>query len=254
MYVPERLVERWASSRGAGSDEPLHPDLEAHYDGDLVHHPLLIGPYQPGDYHRANRSYLAKRECAERALRDRNWWQYVFTHERPYRVHALLRCRKAGLRGREYWEQLGECWIDSENIRQNRRQWQRLWHVDDDGRKCAMDERARAHLASLPEQIEVYRGCRRRNDAGWSWTTDRDVAEWFACRFPGQRPGYVFTGIVQRSDIWMLSYSDDQSDRASEREIASDRVRVVRIERADPERAKAVIERREAGRKARLAG
>ena len=101
--------------------------------------------------------------------RSHNVWLF----ERPYRVDALIRCREAGLSGRKYWEELALWWKDSENIFQNKAKWRKLWRAPDKG-EYAMEENDRSDFASLPEQIAVYRGCRRKDDRGWSWTIDRE--------------------------------------------------------------------------------
>jgi hypothetical protein len=99
-----------------------------------------------------------------------------------------------------------------------------------------MEENERSYLAKLPEEITVYRGCRRKNDCGLSWTTDREVAEWFANRFAfrNKLPGYVFTGTVKHNEI-LAAFTDDGI--ASEEEIVSDCVHIVRVEQASSERA-----------------
>jgi len=43
-----------------------------------------------------------------------------------------------------------------------------------------LSEEERAHLAGLPDQIEVWRGCSRERVRGVAWTTDRMVAAGFA--------------------------------------------------------------------------
>jgi hypothetical protein len=68
-----------------------------------------------------------------------------------------------------------------------------------------------------------------------SWTIDREVAEWFANRFPA-RSKYVLTGILKRSDILAVFTSDSDT---SENEVVSDRVRIVRVEKASAKRAAA---------------
>ena len=206
-------------------DEPLHADLVPYvYNNKLgpwISHPLIVGPAMPGYFYLTNRNYLAKRKAEKEYLRNHAWTNYVFLYERPYRVNALMRCRDAGLRGREYWEQLRAWWKDSNNIYQNRANWRRLWGVPDEGREYVMEENERSYLAKLPEEITVYRGCRRKNDRGLSWTTDRNVAEWFANRFAfrNKRPGYVFTGTVKHNEI-LAAFTHDGI--ASEEEIVSD--------------------------------
>ena len=54
-----------------------------------------------------------RREIADEALRDRDWLTYIRAHDRPRRADALLRCREAGLRGREFWRLMRIFWRDS---------------------------------------------------------------------------------------------------------------------------------------------
>jgi len=59
---------------------------------------------------------------------------------------------------------------------------------------------------ALPEWVPVYRGTRRpsNNMNGISWTTDRDMAEWFARRYDGVDEGHgvLLSGRVRRSNIF----------------------------------------------------
>lgn len=75
---------------------------------------------------------------------------------------------------------------------------------------------------SLPDSIEklsdddmvtIYRGVGVNSYKGLSWTTDKNVAEWFAKRFKtdGDK-GYVFTGRVHKKDIIGLFNSRNEQE------------------------------------------
>jgi hypothetical protein len=64
--------------------------------------------------------------------------------------------------------------------------------------------------------VPVFQGCTAARDDGWSWTTDRDVAEWFAYRFAdleGSDPvvratlvpkGHIFAYFTRRHEHEVL--------------------------------------------------
>lgn len=66
-----------------------------------------------------------------------------------------------------------------------------------------MDEDERKIFDSLPEQITVYRGVtsyNKNNKKAFSWTTEREVAEWFANRF-NTGTGEIWTITVPKERI-----------------------------------------------------
>ena len=74
----------------------LNPHLKSHIvelDGGykLVHHPLVITTYNDHDFviNDINSMYQRKKEMLKQAKRDHNFFEYVFLHERPYRVRIF---------------------------------------------------------------------------------------------------------------------------------------------------------------------
>lgn len=193
-------------------EEELHPDLVPYLDESgsfpCLKHPLVFAiPFHPATAFLSNDQYAYKVEAVARALREGAWDTYVFLHERPYRIEAF-RDIADHLDGKAYWELLREIWSDTENL------WQ--WddidllmseHIEDRWR--FMDEDERAWLDLLPDVITVYRGYQTRpgmfggsNRLGWSWTTDREKAAWFARRLLlADRKGRVVTGEVAKADV-----------------------------------------------------
>ncbi len=167
-------------------EEALHPDLEdylSHDEGfDSLRHPLAYSvPHGASLNGYANQLYVQKLRGIEEARSEGDWTRYILLHERPWRPDALLEI--AGEMGdREYWETLGWIWADTENL------WQWGWRLkallERPGREWMMRPGDREALAGLPDPVTVYRGyCRHGGRKGWSWTTRRETAVWFASRF-----------------------------------------------------------------------
>lgn len=210
-----------------GLDEDLQPYLRTPSPFGagtvMLHHPLLIdiGPmeqYQPDMLDMfVNARYRHQRQAVDAAFASGNWSRYVFGHERPYRLEALLRAAEAGLRDdpAAFWPLLAETWIDSENIREMRDAWLDLWGSDVPERERVMDEEERAALAALPETVEVWRGVGHEDAVhGLSWTVDRDKAAWFARRFAvdQRRTPYLAFGRVAKADVLAYFLSRAESE------------------------------------------
>jgi len=70
-----------------------------------------------------------------------------------------------------------------------------------------MSPEGRAVLASLPDPVQVYRGALPKFARGLSWTTNLDVAVWFAERYG---LGKVFTTALPRAKV--IAYLDHRSE------------------------------------------
>lgn len=62
---------------------------------------------------------------------------------------------------------------------------------------------AKAFYESLPDEVEIYRGCSPDRRKGWSWTTQESVARGFASghRLIDVRNGTVYRAIVRKNEI-----------------------------------------------------
>jgi hypothetical protein len=214
LKVIDTLVVRQAERLAAGlplrdvDKDPLDPELRPWLSdgsfGQSLRHPLIYAiPYWPqqAPYYNA-RLRLMKAEV-EKALAAQKWGSFVVLHERPYRLDALLRIVEH-LSDTEYWQLVGQFWTDSENIRQNFKEWRALWSSQRPGREQAMDDEEQAFLAQLPETVTIYRGYQyAASRRGMSWTLDRDRAVWFARRFADHRKMQpkLATASVKRSNI-----------------------------------------------------
>ena len=168
-------------------DEELDPDLKYYINDSngfpVLQHPLVYAvPYMPQLNNMYNRQYLAKKEQLANALDTGDWDGYVYLHERPYRLDALLEISD-DVDDATFWSLLSGIWTDSENIRQNQEIWNEIFDSGRDGMENMMKDEERDALAALPKKIKIYQGHTGDRDDGWSWTTDEKVALWFALRF-----------------------------------------------------------------------
>lgn len=190
------------------SQAELHPDLKPWVVGKTnfgtsLRHPLvyMIPLTLPGE---ANKAYERKRAALERAEGESNWQLVIDLHERPYRLRALIEyvvgvdeetgepIPLAEL-GKEARDLAAYVWTDSENINQHIEDWGCLFSGAD--RFILGDEEA---YNRLPDRLTVYRA--GIDDGGWSWTLNREVAEFFAHRFGGNEA--IYKGVTEKEYVF----------------------------------------------------
>jgi hypothetical protein len=212
-------------------EEELHPDLIDYVveedRGQMVWHPLIITPLpDPRRCAKINFDYAEKMKKVEEAIEAGDFNSYVFLHEKPYRLEALLRYLELKeVSDAEYWRVLAEVWEDSESIWQDKDAWEDVWNSERPDKHSAMTEEAREELAKLSDPITVYRGCpvsETHDEQGLSWTIDLEKARWFAKRFAHRGPGKVIEGRVNKRDVHALLQGRD------EQEIVSSKVVITR--------------------------
>jgi hypothetical protein len=180
-------------------DQELIPYVNRHPRlGKIIQHPLVYSvPHFDASNKMCNRQLQAKKIACAEALRQQKWDRYIFLHERPFRLWALLKI-KDQMDDTAYWQAVGAAWIDSENIHQEYPAWNALWKDDRPLKHLAMEEEERDFLVNLPESFQVFRGVKSVvGKKGLAWTLDREKAEWFATRFGGS--GFVYVATVQKS-------------------------------------------------------
>lgn len=172
--------------------------------GRSLRHPLvyMVPLLAPGD---ANRVLAQKQASLDEAIADGDRMRIVLLHERAYRLDALIEY----VTGRDEHgdplplsstddavRDLAEyVWTDSENINQYLDAWAALFS----GPGFLLGDRN--EWQALPETVTIYRA--GIDDGGWSWTTDRAVAEFFAQRF--REPGDelpVMRATCRRDDMF----------------------------------------------------
>ena len=168
-------------------------------------HPLVFFPnYHPGYNEMFNDQLEIKREALKKTLKDNNYYTYLFLHERYYRFAAFNKI-KSRLSDRKYWELLGNLYTDAENLCEIQSQIRKLFKSKRNEREYIMDEKERKKFASLPNVLNVYRGCSSMNMEGFSWTLDKKKAEWFANRIAEDEiDTLVIKGKCNKSDVTAL--------------------------------------------------
>ena len=218
-----------------GPPEDLDPELAEclmeteHFI--FIKHPLVNGIYHPVENALFNKQLARKREALAEARETQDWDSFIWIHERPWRLEALQEIAP-DLSNQKFWNLVARVWIDSENIRENYRAWDRLLRIDRLGRQFMMDDVEQEALAQLPDVITVYQGRTGSRDDGWSWTTQRKTAEWFARRFAllEQDEAWVATGTVDKANV--LAYLLGRSE--AEILVAPESVIITREKRLDP--------------------
>ncbi|MCV9964554.1 hypothetical protein OIU34_21935 [Pararhizobium sp. BT-229] len=185
----------------------LHPDLKPFLFGNMVLHPLVTTPMANVHFcGHINRQYEGKLKYLEIVRAERNWEDFVFTHERPYRAKALDELIEDGslpLDDKASWQLVSNVWTDSENVEDFTEFWEALWSHPNS--RLAMSEKEAKAFAALPDPVPVWHGLERADEAliGISWTTSRTVGAWFARRFSliHGRSAYLAKGSVPKDKV-----------------------------------------------------
>lgn len=206
------MAESWQEEALRRAAEPLDEELEPYLDetgflGTSLKHPLVcVVPFIPQLAYRANDQLARKKVALERAVKEQDWHTVIWLHERPWRVQAFAGISER-LTNPEYWDVLGEVYVDTENFWQESRRWASLLRSRRPARDRFMTKDEREELAKLPDTLTVYRGYHgRAKKLSWAWTLDHDRAVWFAQRLAGVhgRPPTVATATVARDGVLAL--------------------------------------------------
>lgn len=184
----------------------LHPDLAPYLEpmehfGQMLRHRLVYSvPYfGPAENERLNKYYEVQLQRLRKAQETKNHHLYVFTHERAYRLDALMELY-GEIPAVELIPLILDVYIDSENISANADSWEQLletltgtdpWNTEQE----------------LPDgEFTIYRGGTKE---GFSWTTDLEQAKWFANRWRDNHP--VWKATVTKRDI--IGYCDGRGEK-----------------------------------------
>lgn len=182
-------------------EEPLDPELKKYLSSEdgfsIIKHPLVISfPHVDELNALTNAKFKFMKYKIDSLKRTRDWGGYVFSHERPFRLEAMIEVlalekkgdRDPGLLSR----MVKDVWIDSEFPNKNKELWRDLWRAVDV-----------EHLDCKPieEGVAIYRGTGviDKGDGGVSWTLDYEKAFDFAKRDVYQNPkGFVLKTSFNR--------------------------------------------------------
>ena len=167
--------------------EPLRKQLRQYLETDgalgcMIRHPLIFSvPHHEGFNALVNAGYEQKLEQVRAAWANGDWSSYVWLHERPYRLRALFDLQD--IPTDDWWNLVGKVWMDSENIRQNQDEWDEILRLGQGETHAMMTDDERAELEAMDDEFVIFQGHTAERDDGWSWTTSRQKALWFARRF-----------------------------------------------------------------------
>jgi hypothetical protein len=198
----------------AEQNETLHPDLIPYLEQSsegwmMLRHPLVyqVPFFSNGS---ANAYYEQKKIAVEKATADKNYKQFVWLFERPYRVEAFIKIADK-LSDTDYWRLLSDVWIDTENQYAYLNEWKKLLASKRPNRHYMMGEEEDNILRSLSNQVTIYRGCQKGlNEDGLSWTLDKSKAKFFANRFG--KKGIILERKVPKSDIMAVLLGRGESE------------------------------------------
>jgi hypothetical protein len=214
-----------------GDKEDLHTDLQEalHHNGPFgksISHPLVqCMLYSPMDNMRLNKLYEYKTKALAEARKVQDWGSFVFLHERPWRMEAVLDIlHNEPIKDmKEFWQTVGTVWTDSENIWQYMEEWEELFdRAEQDSNSIHfMDEEEREAYKRLPKRFTIYRGYHNDKSAvhggeiynkyGFSYSLDKEKAEWFAGRFQRRGRG-VLKRTVDKKDVFAIKLSRQEKE------------------------------------------
>ena len=191
---------------------------------EMIHHKYFVNIYFDNEFtnDQANKVYDYKKKAVDEAIKDKDIDSYLWLHERAYRVEAILYALEDWWKPskKKYWEVIGFLWIDTENVYENHLAWEQLLFLEFSDSHLMMDEEDTKFFNELPNTITIYRG--GIDDKGYSWTLDKDKAEWFANRWvmngnlgdesnvTNRHETNVFEKTINKSDA--IAYLSDRNE------------------------------------------
>ena len=202
-------------------EEELHDDLKNYVSAGKVfmqlHHPLMIDiPYDKQKNALINASYQCKLDDLKKWAWKEQWSRYIGVYERPYRLEEFIKIDNHLIDG-EYWNIAGWLWEDTENQWQNLSEWQEVLSSERGQKECFMDQDEQKFLKSMPDEVEIYRGCFEGiNDEGLSWTLDKSIAEMFSQHRHFKRKddweSVILSQTVSKEDIFAVKLGRKESE------------------------------------------
>jgi hypothetical protein len=203
--------------------EDLHPELKMFLTTigsngiPAIQNPILYDLFYSKERNALlNFRYQHKKDALQKAMDENNLSSYIWLHERPYRVTAFkFFTDKYDVKDEDYWSLLKDVWTDSENIWQNKDLFKKLLSSKRKGKEYFMDTDENNFFAQLPEEFIIYRGYHEgKNKKGFSYTLDKNIAEWFSVRFTNSKlyvPN-VKEIVVKKKDVFAYINSREEKE------------------------------------------
>lgn len=149
-----------------------------------------------------NKPYRVRRELAQKYLEEENFDSFIFIHERPFRLEALIEVLFS-IKKEDLFRIVEYVWTDSEGPCVNLEVWKYIFNYCEE--LGVLEDSKR----DLPEKFTIYRGTRAGiEDIGISWTLDASVAKMFSERFYTKRTNkqpIVKVREVKKEDIFLFT-------------------------------------------------
>ncbi|RQW23298.1 hypothetical protein EHS17_14345 [Rhodobacteraceae bacterium CH30] len=203
-----------------GNGEPLCDELAMHVTGDgkfsSLRHPLVsITPYHESMNAIFNRMLEHKRESIQQSIKAEDWENFVFLHERPYRLNAIVELRNnMNVEFKALASIVLSAYSDSENISENSELWRELLTTAAQYTKEMNDSdiSGMSEISALwGKTVTLYHGGEVPIEgARWCWTLDLEKARWFADRF--EREGALYACEVAGEYIDFILHHRGESE------------------------------------------
>jgi hypothetical protein len=146
-----------------------------------------------------------------------------------HRFEAMVAMRPLVENPITYWKMMNLAWTTAELISPHTFAVEELFGHHVECRAAFMGLADRRALAALPETIKVWRGTSFPSQDGWSWSLNRESAEWFGRRWPISGEAYLIEGEVERANV--IAYLGDRGE--AEIVVSQDHVSVLNVHDLD---------------------
>jgi len=151
-----------------------------------------------------------KQDLLDKAINEQDWDEVYMLLSKPYRLSWLEENYDLITDEKAYYEFLKDAYIDSEFPMSGFYEYEDLlklfWHYDQP--HLMMDSDELSFYNSLPDELTIWRGIRveeqlDEDNVGFSFTLDKEKAEWFAKRFSqdGRGTPMLIEAKVDKDDI-----------------------------------------------------
>ena len=211
IFVPQSFEE---FEEKTNRIEPLRKDLKRylcfHENLWVIHHPfcnqLILDLERCALIHERIDELTAK---ADACFEAHDYEGYIYSLARVFRPEWLAKDAHL-IPDDRYWTILGRIYAVLDFTHSNFDLFHQLFRADRPGRENLMEPEERDMLASLPDELKVYRGYAYEDDddeqyfaEGIAWTLDRHRAVWFANRHREPEIAHrLITGKVWKKDVW----------------------------------------------------
>lgn len=199
-----------------GKIVPLDPELEMYITEEngmtVFKHRFCVLPfYTKASNFFINQFVKQQTERAEEALKEKDYSSFIWTHERPFRLNAILEIARF-CTPKLKAELLSHIWTDCEFPHINEDTWRMLFKQIRNSNHLMTDEELKAYNKLDPTLVTVYRGVSIKPYSGISWTLDKDKALWFANRFSDGDKQFLLTAVVPTEKIIALLNGRGESE------------------------------------------